>query len=335
MESMLQPSPTPGALYDDFFYPPFSVLDSKAGWWRDRKRRWLAEGLQSELGRAKVWSGMDTAHAIQAGLDKVETPSWVSTSIFDPVLAEILYRWFAPPGGLVFDPFAGGIVRGLVASRLGLSYTGFEIRQEQIDENKRQLSQLSRPGDPSPVWKRKDACARSIQTTIRTRPDMIMTCPPYGDLEVYSDNPADISTMPWDTFAGALTHSIKQAALRLKDNRFAVYVVSDVRAPDGSYRGLPDTVRAAATAAGLSNYAELVLLNNLGTAPIRARGQFEKTRKVCRVHQLALVFLKGDAAKARSDIGPVRDSCPFLPSIDVSETVQAPIESMGDLFGFG
>ena len=39
------------------------------------------------------------------------------TSIFDPVLCEIAYRWFCPPGGLVLDPFAGGSVRGIIANR--------------------------------------------------------------------------------------------------------------------------------------------------------------------------------------------------------------------------
>ncbi|MGB3315839.1 MAG: DNA methyltransferase, partial [Albidovulum sp.] len=40
------------------------------------------------------------------------------TSIFDPVLCEIAYRWFCPQGGTVLDPFAGGSVRGIVASQL-------------------------------------------------------------------------------------------------------------------------------------------------------------------------------------------------------------------------
>ena len=29
------------------------------------------------------------------------------TSIFDPVLCELVYRWFCPAGGAVLDPFAG------------------------------------------------------------------------------------------------------------------------------------------------------------------------------------------------------------------------------------
>lgn len=41
------------------------------------------------------------------------------TSIFDPVLCELVYRWFSPESGTVLDPFAGGSVRGIVASKLG------------------------------------------------------------------------------------------------------------------------------------------------------------------------------------------------------------------------
>ena len=51
------------------------------------------------------------------------------TSIFDPVLCEIAYRWFSPVGGLILDPFAGGSVRGIVASKLGRQYIGHELRQ--------------------------------------------------------------------------------------------------------------------------------------------------------------------------------------------------------------
>lgn len=305
-------------LYRDFFCPPFSVLDARGGWWNTRKRLWLDEGLRSDIGRKKTWASMTSAWAVSQSRQKSsrhvpdKPPPWTATSIFDPVLAEVIYHWFAPPGGKVLDPFAGGIVRGLVASRLGLEYTGFEIRPVQIAANRRQLKRLQRPGDPPPQWIVQDACAQSIQRAVRKPVDLIFTCPPYGNLEVYSKNPADISTMPWDTFAGALSHSVKTAAARLKDNRFAVYVVSDLRGPNGGYQGLPDVVRRAARRAGLIEYAEIVLLQLLGTAPVRARGGFEKTRKPCRVHQLVLVFLKGDGAAAAADMGTITCKDPFL-----------------------
>jgi len=39
------------SLKDRFIVPPFSVLDARQGYWQERKRQWLAIGIQSELGR--------------------------------------------------------------------------------------------------------------------------------------------------------------------------------------------------------------------------------------------------------------------------------------------
>lgn len=51
-------------------------------------------------------------------------------SLFDPVLAEVMVRWFCPENGSVFDPFAGDTLKGLVFSTLGHKFTGIELRQE-------------------------------------------------------------------------------------------------------------------------------------------------------------------------------------------------------------
>jgi len=42
-----------GSLADRFGVPPFSVLDARQGYWQDRKRAWLAIGIESELGRGE------------------------------------------------------------------------------------------------------------------------------------------------------------------------------------------------------------------------------------------------------------------------------------------
>ena len=39
------------SLATQFLVPPFSVLDARQGYWQDRKRGWLALGIQSEIGR--------------------------------------------------------------------------------------------------------------------------------------------------------------------------------------------------------------------------------------------------------------------------------------------
>lgn len=42
-----------GALSERFQIPPFTVLSAREGWWAERKRAWIALGIQSELGRGE------------------------------------------------------------------------------------------------------------------------------------------------------------------------------------------------------------------------------------------------------------------------------------------
>lgn len=41
------------SLMERFGVAPFSVLNARDGWWQDRKRAWLAIGIESELGRGE------------------------------------------------------------------------------------------------------------------------------------------------------------------------------------------------------------------------------------------------------------------------------------------
>jgi len=54
-----------------------------------------------------------------------------------------MYKWFCPERGTIFDPFAGGSVRGIVACGMGYSYTGIELREEQVSANRGQYSTIS------------------------------------------------------------------------------------------------------------------------------------------------------------------------------------------------
>lgn len=40
-----------GGLMQKFGIPPFSILDARQGYWKDRKSSWLSLGIRSELGR--------------------------------------------------------------------------------------------------------------------------------------------------------------------------------------------------------------------------------------------------------------------------------------------
>ncbi len=228
--------------------------------------------------------------------------SQTGTSIFDPVLTELAYRWFCPPGGVVLDPFAGGSVRGIVASRLGRQYVGVDLSEAQLVENRRQAAAIC--ADPMPVWLAGDS--RNIAALCAdVAPDFIFSCPPYADLEVYSDEPEDLSTLDYAAFKEAYSTIIAEACSLLKPDRFACFVVGDMRDSKGMYRGFPWHTVEAFQAAGLALYNEAVLVTAVGSLPIRAGRAFQTSRKLGKTHQNVLVFVKGDPRKATADIGEV------------------------------
>lgn len=216
------------------------------------------------------------------------------TSIFDPVVCELAYRWFCPPGGQIIDPFAGGSVRGIVASHLSRKYVGVELRREQVEAN---MNQLNIAADPKPDWRNADS--RDIaRVCFDVQADMVFSCPPYADLEVYSDDPADLSTLSYDSFLEAYRHIIKETCSLLKDNRFACFVVGDVRDKKGNYRNFTGDTVEAFRSAGLHFYNEAILVTAVGSLPVRVGKQFAAGRKLGKTHQNVLVFVKGDGKKA-------------------------------------
>lgn len=223
------------------------------------------------------------------------------TSIFDPVICEIAYRWFCPPHGIVLDPFAGGSVRGIIASRLGRAYVGIELRPEQVAANQ---AQLGLAGDPSPEWREGDAREISRLAT-DVAADLVFSCPPYWNLERYSDDPADLSNMGEEAFFAVQAEVIRQAVDRLRPDRFAVWVVGDVRDAHGFYVNLPGRTVEAFETAGARFYNDAVLVTACGSLPIRVGRQFVAARKLGRTHQNVLVFVKGDPKRATEACGEV------------------------------
>lgn len=552
-----------GNLIADFGEPPFSVFDTTSGRWQRRKAAWIALGIKSEEGRdGKLIYNMDSFQKYKGG----KKSSIAGTSVFDPVLTELMVTWFSPEGAHVLDPFAGGSVRGVVSGMLGRSYTGIELRPEQVASNREQAeaifqahkgvrpvivpdaltpvedhdgifvkrddaftyagvrggkvrsaisiidrlkgegaqtvitaSSRSSPqavivaavarhsglacrihmpeGEVTPEMNmamgmgaeiiqhpagynsviiarakedaQQDGCgyvpfgmeiddavthtARQVQNIpegvkrivmpvgsgmslagvlaglrqagrdipvigvmvgsdpakrldkyapegwrdmvtlveaeadyhsevmaelpsgerldshyeakawghaekgdlfwcVGVRPseatahasmpkwiegdsnavldtlggeyDFLLTCPPYGDLEVYSDDQADISNMPADQFRAVYASILKKAVAKLADNSFACVVVGDYRGKDGNFTSFPAFTIQCMEAAGAKFYNDAVLINMVGTLPIRARLMFSAARKLGRRHQNVLIFCKGDPKAASDKCGP-------------------------------
>lgn len=232
---------------------------------------------------------------------RILKPTSSGTSIFDPVLCELAYRWFSPPAGHVLDPFAGGSVRGIVAAVLGRSYTGIDLRPEQVAANEEQAARIV--ASNLPRWIVADS--RTLPELDVAPADLIFSCPPYGDLEKYSDDPRDLSAVPHAEFVAAYREIIAAAVAKLEPDRFACFVVGDFRDKKGIYRNFVSETIGAFIAAGAPLYNEAILVTAAGSLPIRAGKQFAASRKLGKTHQNVLVFIKGDPKKAVAACGPV------------------------------
>ena len=317
-------------LVDKFIVPPFSVLDTRQGYWQERKRAWQEMGIKGEVGRGDdlTWGDSDAMRDPQLNhyrnntrkdadrrsniTNAPSTPEYATgtgtanmepgTSIFDPVLCEIAYRWFCPAGGAILDPFAGGSVRGIVAGYLGYQYTGVDLSEKQIIANQEQAEEILGDGIPTPRWIIGDS--RDIdQICTGEEYDLIFSCPPYGDLEVYSDDPADISMMGYPEFITAYNEIILKSTSMLKDDRFAIFVVGDIRDKKGFYRNFVSDTITAFQDAGCTLYNEAILVNVAGSLPIRIGKQFGSYRKLGKMHQNVLIFYKGDIKKIKQNYG--------------------------------
>lgn len=235
------------------------------------------------------------------------------TSIFDPVLTELVVNWFSAKGDFIIDPFAGGSVRGIVSGTLERNYVGIDLRQEQIDANIEQ-GEMMQPQN-MPTWVCGDSM--NINQIARGEYDFMLTCPPYGDLEIYSDDPADISNMTDDDFDKTYTEILRRTVSMLKDNRYAVVVVGNYRNKKGYLRDLVGITVRAMESAGAHYYNDFIIVTPIGSLPIRAGKAFQATRKMGRTHQYCLVFVKGNPKEATQRLGNIE-----IPDLDEYEETE-------------
>ena len=94
----------------------------------------------------------------------------------------------------------------------------------------------------------------------------------------------------------------------LKDNRFACFVVGDIRDKKGYYRNFVSNTISAFTNAGTKLYNEAILVNSVGSLPVRVGGSFGSNRKMGKCHQNVLIFYKGDISKIRDEIAQIDET---------------------------
>lgn len=307
-------SPANASLNDRFVVPPFSILDTRKGYWQARKKMWreligdMGESrndtlLHSPEVKYKDLYQRTRKHREELGLsfkDYLEkyVPDDVKeraaskalsagVSLLDPVMAELVCRWFGLESCKSFDCFAGDSVFGYVSAYLGNEFVGIELRPEQAQLNNERTEGMA----ARYICDDGQNVAQHIDTDSQ---DLLFSCPPYFNIEHYSDLENDASNQKsYDDFIQILRNAFTAAIGCLKENRFAVIVVGDVRDKStGFYYDFCGDIKRIFKEGGMSLYNELILIETAASTAMRA-GRYMESRKVAKMHQNILVFYKG------------------------------------------
>ena len=340
----LPSSPAESSLFDRFVVPPFSILDTRKGYWQDRKKKWY--DLIGDMGESRndtlVTSleikykdlyqrtrehrkelGISFKEYIEKYVPKEDLEHEQSkivaqgVSILDPVMAEIVCRWFGLKDGRAFDCFAGDSVFGFVSAYLGNDFTGVELRQQQADLNNERVAEMTA----------RYICDDGQNVAQHLEPesqDLLFSCPPYFDLEVYSDLPNDASNQgSYEDFIQILKNAFTGAVGCLKQNRFAAICVGDVRdKKTGFYYDFCGDIKRIFKEAGMKLYNEIILVEQTASTALRA-ARYMENRKVAKTHQHLLVFFKGDPKKIKSEFPKIEYTKEDMKLFDASETSES------------
>ena len=288
--------------WDSFGVLPVSVWNANAPEWAARRRALKDKFFAFENARA--------AANVRVNFDRVN--AWKSgrlvndeyhASLFDPVLAEVILKAYAPcEGARVYDPFAGD-TRSVVAAGHGYEYVGVELREEEAAGVREHLKALNlrariitadsaKPVDVPDGWA-----------------DMAFSCPPYGSLEVYSEDPDDLSFIAardYDAFLERYGSALAQVKRILKTPAFMVLVVGNYL-HDGRLRDFRRDTVEVAKAAGFALHDEVIYFRALGSMPTMGYS-FRANRRAARVHEYVLVFLNGELEDFRLKYGETTGS---------------------------
>lgn len=343
--------PANASLNDRFIVPPFSILDTRKGYWQERKKKWReligdnGESRNDTLITSPEFKYKDLyqrtrQHREELGitfkeyLDKYvpddvkerEASKVLSAgvSLLDPVMAEIVCRWFGQDNCKTFDCFAGDSVFGYVSAHLGNEFVGIELRPEQARLNNERVEGMT-------ARYINDDGQNVAQHIAPDSQDLLFSCPPYFDLEKYSDLENDASNQDsYEDFIKILENAFKAAVGCLKENRFAVIVVGDVRDKStGFYYDFCGDIKRIFKEAGMPLYNEIILVETGASTALRA-GRYMESRKVAKMHQNILVFYKGKTKEIKNNFKKIEYASEDLERFKV-DTGNESTEDTGDI----
>ena len=300
-------------LADQFIVPPLSVLDGRRGYWQDRRRAWRSAGIVDQAAAPEVTPHMYIPgyyEKIEAGMTGQEIerefadsggklPEDVSRrNLTDPVLAEVMVRWFSAPGDKILDCYVGDGVRAAVSGVLGRNYIGMGEELDDFEPILGMYKDVSSNVNTLPSDARgKFGSGIEPKFTKDVIPDgpysLGLICPPMPNMRRRKD-PSRFSEMAYHDWYARLVKVSQTVFERLDDHSLCACLIAEPRFKDGLQPGALSQYGVDMNAIGFVPMNECAVLNPIGSGAIRAKKDFLAGRKMTRTHAHMLVFCKGD-----------------------------------------
>lgn len=197
-------------------------------------------------------------------------------SSFPSEVASMCYELFLRDCQNIFDPFAGWGERHCSALQFGKNYTGYDINPEAIkfaDEN----------------FGVKNTLANSLSDTIPAF-DGLITCPPYWNLEVYSDQGIE-ARKTWREFLAGYGSILSGCSDAAKPGATFCIMVGDWR-DGGTYYDLAHQTRNALSHCGLTQIDEVIVSRSKISKIKVMAPQALRLGYTVKVHETLLVYRK-------------------------------------------
>ena len=143
-----------------------------------------------------------------------------------------IINYFTCKGDTILDPFAGR-TRAIISNHLDRKYVGFELTEKYFpaeSTSDRKIFNMD-SGDMDKVLDKS------------MKFDLAFTCPPYWNMEKYSDDEKDLSTFKtYDDFLEGCNSRLELASSYLKEDGFLIVVLMDFRQKGVFYPWHTDTI---------------------------------------------------------------------------------------------
>ena len=213
-----------------------------------------------------------------------------TASIFPPRVALNILAMYGEGVTKIYDPFAGGGTRAIVAAEVGIPYLGVELRKDEVFVLRKLLEGREISDDMVEIF--EGDSAYGVQTIADGECDFLYTCPPYWNLEKYKGGPADLSMMSYLDFLKTMRKVVKECHRILKPGSLACWVMGMTR-EGGKHNDLVllhHDITRIHLEEGFKVKEEIVIYRNNPIA-LRRVGNFQRGNKLLiRMHEYCFVY---------------------------------------------